>query len=101
MGEIISPTNQRTPSSVGKIDDLDVSASASGALAEASPSTEGSTPDIELDHELELADHDLDLEHQDDVKQLPAPPQKRKGGRKPVSFALSEKHVNAIQNSPY
>jgi hypothetical protein len=104
MGEIISPTNQRTSSSVGKVDDHDVSTSTSriATLADRSPSTEGSTPDNEHDHDLELGDQDLDHDDglQEDVKELPAPPQKRKGGRKPVSFAWPKRLLCHL-NNPY
>jgi hypothetical protein len=68
---------------VGKVEDHDATlAGAASTLADRSPSTEGSTPE----HELDLADgDDGEGEHiQEDAKQ-PAPPQKRKGGRKPVS----------------
>ena len=91
MGEIISSNHQRTPSSAGKVEDPDVSISV-GALADRSPSSDSSTPGD--DHDLDLGDHDLDHEaeqHQDDVKPLPAPPQKRKGGRKPVRTLLYER----------
>jgi hypothetical protein len=97
MGESISPINQRQPNSVGKVEDHDaISAGAAATLADRSPSTEGSTPE----HELELPDgEDAEGEHAHEDTKQPAPPQKRKGGRKPVSYPLYESRLLGLTSS--
>lgn len=95
MSGILSPTGQQTPSSVGKVDAHELHASAG---LERSPSSVGSSQDNDHDHELDFHDHDdLNGDHPDDIKDLPAPPQKRKGGRKPVCRPLTRlRHLCGI-----
>jgi len=80
MGEVISPTHTRTPTIVGNHDDLDLDGVPTGL--DRSPSFDS---DLDLEHDEE---HDSSQALGDHIKSEPAPPQKRKGGRKPVCFGL-------------
>jgi hypothetical protein len=78
MGEVISPSHNRTPTTVGNPEDID-----GVPTLDRSPSY-----DSDQDHDLDL-DDEHDSSQATGIKQEPAPPQKRKGGRKPVGVYQS------------
>jgi len=90
MGAVVQQSMQRMPGLVGKLDEHATSSSnLENVMGDdlRSPSTSGSTPDQDQDHDVDLHDHDVedaDAKTANPAEQPPQP-QKRKGGRKPVS----------------
>jgi hypothetical protein len=94
MGDIRVSQMQHSSNAVGKVQEPPSSAhSLPDGLR--SPSISGSTPEGDLDNEIELPDHEPDLDDgldQDSKELQPPQPQKRKGGRKPVGRNLCDLH---------